>query len=119
MSRSGKRVTLGFLAIVIIGFIAGVRIAHPHEGLSNGLGSAQSGLVLYRTGEVKAVGSKVIVDFSGSHPKPVLAVITGNQKSSITVQTGSKLEEVSPNQIKGRLLVMVPFLGQLLNVIGL
>lgn len=116
---SGRQVALALLVILVGGYALGIRIAHPHGGLSNGLGSAQSGIVLYKSSNESVTGSKVIVSFSSPHVSPVLAVVVGNQKNSIAIQTGTKLEAVQPNQIKGRLLVVVPFLGVILNTVGL
>lgn len=112
---------VAFVAIVILvgGYALGFRFGHPHDGLSNGLGSAQSGVVLYRVGNESTVGSKVIVSFSKPHQTPVLAVIAGNQKDSIAIQTGTKLESIKANQIQGRLLIVIPFIGAVLNIVGL
>jgi hypothetical protein len=118
MRSSNKKVALFVIAAILLFYVLGIRVVHPKGGLSNGLGSAASGLVLYKTGTESVIGTKVIVDFSKPHESPILAAIASNQKASITVQTGSKLEEVQTNQIRGRLLVMVPFLGELFTLIG-
>ena len=93
-------------------------MAHPQDGLHNGLGTANSGLVIYKIGDESIVGSKVLVDFPAPHNSPELVYISGNENSTVTVQTGNKLEKINRSQIRGHLVAMVPFLGDLLNVFG-
>ncbi|MEI7540593.1 MAG: hypothetical protein WCJ89_03850 [Actinomycetes bacterium] len=115
----GKLVSLLALVIVISSYALGVRISHPHDGLSNGLGSAQSGLVLFKINSDSTAGSKVIVEFDKPHATPVLGVIAGNEKNFVTLQTGTKLEAVKLSQIRGHLLLVIPFLGSVVNLFGL
>ena len=114
-----KKVIAGILAVVLIGFSLGIRIAHPQGGLKNGLGSAESGLVIYKKSEITTAGTKVIVQFDKPQKSPILAVISANTQDAVVVQTGTKLENIKVTQIKGELLVMVPFLGSVLGLIGL
>ena len=119
MKITRLRLLIGLAFIVVLGGILGIRVSHPHGGLSNGLGSASSGIVLYEKGSSTNAGTKVIIGFSKPHVTPVLGVITGNQKASVIVQTGKSLENIQASQIQGRLLLVIPFLGSILNVIGL
>ena len=114
-----KNFLFALIVFVVLFYAVGLRIAHPHGGLSNALGSAQSGLVIYSTNTGTQSGSKVIINFPKNHQSPILGVIQGNEKGALTVQTGSKVELISKSQIRGRFLVMVPFLGIFLNSIGI
>jgi hypothetical protein len=107
------------VAILILAYLGGIRVAHPHSGLKNSLGSAESGLVIYKTGSNFAKGSKVIVKTQESSNSPVLAFVIAVNKDSYDIQSDASIVRVEKNQAQGKLLLMVPFLGSFFGLIGL
>ena len=117
--RISKRAILIALAVLVALFFSGFRVAHPKDGLSNALGSANSVLGIYRTSSNFEVGTKVIVNLDASSKSPVLAVIRAKTPTTMDIQAGPKLVRVKTAQVYGKLLAVVPFLGSVLGVIGL
>jgi hypothetical protein len=60
-----------------------------------------------------------MIGFSKPHPTPILGVVTGNQSEYVIVQTGKSLEKIKATQIQGQFVLVIPFLGSILNAIGL
>lgn len=109
----------GILVVLAILFAAGIRIAHPHDGLKNALGSAQSGLVIYQKNPALTLQEKVIVKIEDPAKSPILAFVSANNGKTIQVQSGAVGFTVQPSQVYGKLILVIPFLGSILNVIGL
>ena len=109
----------GVLVFVAILFAAGIRIAHPHDGLKNALGSAQSGLVVYQKNPSLTLQEKVIVKIEDPAKSPILAFVSANDGKTLQVQSGAAAITVQPSQVYGKLILVIPFLGSVLNVIGL
>lgn len=117
-SRGSKWVAGGVAALIIL-FVFGVRIGHPSDGLKNALGSAQSGLVVYQTKPALVVKEKVLVHVPDSTKDPLLAFISANNGSTIDVQSGNAAFSVKPDQVYGKLILVIPFLGSIFGVVGL
>jgi hypothetical protein len=106
-----------FVATIIL-IVGGVRVVHPHDGLSNALGSASSGISIYRTGTTFNVGAKVIFSTSPKS-KFYLGIVRSYVKSNYQIQMGSKFYTAPENLVHGSLLAVVPFIGYPLGWIGL
>lgn len=109
----------GALVLLAILFAAGIRVAHPHDGLKNALGSAESGLVVYQKNPSLTVQEKVIVKFEAPAKSPILALVSANDGKTLQVQSGAAAITVQPSQVYGKLILVIPFIGSVLNVIGL
>lgn len=107
------------VVVVILTFLGGLRISHPHSGLKNSLGSAESGLVVYKTGSDFTKGQKVIVKTEEDAKSPVLAFVIAVNKDSYDIQSDASIVRVAKDQVQGKLLLMVPFLGTFFGLIGL
>lgn len=94
-------------------------MAHPKDGLSNALGSANSVLSIYRSSSNFEVGTKVIARLDAPGKSPVLAVIRAKSETSMDIQAGTKLVRVNTAQVYGKLIAVVPFVGSILGVFGL
>jgi hypothetical protein len=119
MNNRIYKITGGILLAVILLFAVGFRWGHPKDGLSNALGSANSGIVVYHKGSSISVGSKVISGVSAPAKGPVIAVVTAVSGDNVEIQTGKKLIRVKKTEISGKLLVVVPFVGAVLSIVGL
>lgn len=118
MSTNTKRATavLGVLALL---FVLGIRVGHPHSGLSTALGSASSSLVIYKTSNELAVGEKIFGGSSDPKLSPVLGEVADVSSDFYTVKNGKFLEQVTKKEARGKMLVVIPFFGYLFNVVGL
>jgi hypothetical protein len=111
---------IGAVALVLfILFAFGLRLGHPHDGLKNALGSAQSGIVLYKKGADLSTGAKVMVNMDAPAKSPIIAFIVKTNGESVDIQSGANVETVKSSQIYGKLIAVIPFIGQVLSVIGL
>jgi hypothetical protein len=113
-----KRIGAVALVLVIL-FAFGLRLGHPHDGLKNALGSAQSGIVLYKKGADLSTGAKVMVNMDAPAKSPIIAFIVKTNGESVDIQSGANVETVKSSQIYGKLIAVIPFIGQVLSVIGL
>jgi hypothetical protein len=112
------KVVAALLALFLLGVVSGVRVAHPYAGLSNALGSAKSGIVIYKKTGVVAIGAKIIVSTPDSSHSS-LGIVTNQTAGKIQVQVGTSSIRVNAKQVHGTLIAVVPFLGYLLSWIGL
>ena len=111
---------LGAIALVlVILFAFGLRLGHPQDGLKNALGSAQSGIVLYKKGADLTTGAKVMVNMDAPAKSPIIAFIVKSNGDSVDIQSGANVETVKSSQIYGKLIAVIPFIGQILGVVGL
>jgi hypothetical protein len=118
MKISRNSVVIVAVVIVLL-FVAGIRVSHPHDGLSNALGSAKSGLVIYKKGSNVTEGSKVLITMKAPAKSPLLALVKGSSGDSVDIQYTQKLERVNKSQVYGKLIAVVPFLGSVLSFVGL
>lgn len=118
MLNSRVKIIGAVIAAAVILIVGGVRVAHPRDGLSNALGSASSGISIYRTGSAFNVGAKVIFSTS-PQSKFYLGVVRSYVKANYQIQMGSKLYTAPENLVHGSLLAVVPFIGYPLGWIGL
>jgi len=118
LKRIKKPLAIGLVLLIIL-YVLGIRWGHPKDGLSNALGSAKSGLVIYHKVSNVPVGTKVITAVDAPNKGPVLAVVASISGDKIDVQTGAKMIRVSKNQISGKLLLVIPFIGSVISVVGL
>ena len=119
MSSSAKKITFSLVAILALLFALGFRVGHPQDGLKNALGSAKSGLVVYKNKPSFTVGSKVLVRLDPPAPSPLLAIVMGNKEGSVEIQAGTTIQVVKSNQVYGTLIGVIPFLGAILSFVGL
>ena len=105
--------------IIIVAFAFGIRVSHPHSGLKNALGSASSGIVVYKKANEFAVGNKVLVTTKDETASPVLAIVRGVDKDKLEIQSGIATDTIDTNDAYGKLIVMVPFVGTIAQVLGL
>jgi len=119
MKSRGAKWSVGVLLALVVLFALGIRVGHPHDGLKNALGSAQSGLVIYQTKPALVVKEKVLVHVQDSAKDPVLAFVAANNGKTIDVQSGAAAFTVQSSQVLGKLILVVPFLGSILGAVGL
>ena len=113
-----KKFAILFSILILSAAAFDLRISHPHSGLRNALGSASSGIVVYKQTNQIEVGDKVVVKIESVDQSPVLAIVRSVSKTKIEIQSSSKNEVVNKNATYGKLVLMIPFLGTLFQVLG-
>jgi hypothetical protein len=96
----------------------GFGVAHPESGLKSAAGSATSSLAIMRTGHNATVGDTVIANSSIAGKSPVLAIVASVSEDGYTLNTDAGLLVVEKADVHGRLVLVVPFIGIMLNWIG-
>jgi hypothetical protein len=117
MLRSKK--TLIVLASIALLYLLGFRLEHPHSGFKSAVGSASSSIVITQKSDSYSIGQKVVAASQSKELSPVLGQVTAVNGSTYSVTNGVYLETVEGKQIAGKMIVVLPFFGYLLNVVGL
>ena len=50
---------------------------------------------------------------------PIIAFIVKTNGDSVDIQSGANVETVKSSQVYGKLIAVIPFIGQILGVVGL
>lgn len=109
---------LAIIGLVLVLFFAlGFRIAHPQGGLQSVMGSAKSSLVIYKHGGQAITGDKVLVPVKEQGIQ--LGVVKSAKAGTADVDTGATFVRVKQNEIKGKLVAVIPFFGIPLSWVGL
>jgi hypothetical protein len=119
MLKSGRNRIFLVLLIIVALFASGFRLGHPQDGLKNALGSAKSGIVFYKTGADLKAGAKVMVKLDSPAASPVLAMIVSSDANGVQIQTGANPITVKSDQVYGKLIAVIPYIGFILSLIGL
>ena len=117
-SSTRNRIATALLLIVVL-FASGLRLGHPQDGLKNALGSAKSGVILYKTGADFKVGAKAMVKMIDPNPSPIIAFIVSTEGDNVQIQSGTEVVTVKKEQVYGKLIAVIPFIGSILSVVGL
>ena len=96
----------------------GFGVAHPESGLKSAAGSATSSLAIMRTGHNATAGDTVIANSSIAGKSPVLAIVASVSQDGYALSTDAGLLVVEKTDVQGRLVLVVPFIGIVLNWIG-
>ena len=107
--------------VLVLGLLAGfgIRVGHPQSGLSTALGSASSSVVIYKSTKNLGVGAKFFGENDVKDISPFLGEVTEVGKDFYTVKNGKFLERVTKKQTRGKMIVVIPFFGYPLSVVGL
>jgi hypothetical protein len=112
-----KTKLIAIAAIFVVLFALGFRVIHPENGLQSAMGSAKSSVVIYKSSSNYAVGHKVVVEVAGQGKQT--GIVKSASDGSVDVDTLVAFVRVKNEDVIGKLVVVVPFFGTLLNVIGL
>jgi hypothetical protein len=112
-----KTKLIALAAIIVVLFALGFRIVHPENGLSSAMGSAKSSVVLFKSAGEYAVGSKVVVEVAGQGKQS--GIVKAATKDSVDVDTRAAFVRVKQEDVLGKLIVVIPFFGTILGIVGL
>jgi len=119
MFSSLRNRIIAVVLLFVIFFGLGFRLGHPQDGLKNALGSAKSGVVVYKTGADFKPGAKAMVKISEPNPSPIIAFIVSTDGDNVKIQSGTDVITVKKEQVYGKLIAVIPFIGTILSAIGL
>ena len=119
MFSSTRNRIVALVLLIVVFFGLGFRLGHPQDGLKNALGSAKSGIVLYKTGADFKTGAKAMVRINAPNPSPIIAFIVSAEGESVQIQSGTEVVTVKKEQVYGKLIAVIPFIGTILSVVGL
>lgn len=108
-----------FVIVLALLFALGFRVGHPQAGLTNALGSAKSSLVVYQKSDNYSAGQKVLAKSGDKSLSPFLGQIAAATGDRYDVGNGQFTEQVSANEISGKLLFVIPFFGTIFGWVGL
>jgi hypothetical protein len=111
-----KKVIAAAVAILVL-FVLGFRAGHPQDGLTSAMGSAQSSVVIYKHSSDYTVGQKVVVIVAGRGLET--GIVKSVTKETVDVDTKSAFVRVKQVDVRGKLIVVIPFFGIIFNAIGL
>ena len=107
------------VAIVVALLALGFRFEHPASGFKTALGSPSSSVVITKKADAYSVGDKVVVKSASKELSPLLGQVTAVTDGSYSITNGVFLETINSENVKGKMIVVLPFLGYLLGVVGL
>ena len=117
MRKKPMQIITAVVLLVFILFVAGIRVAHPQLGLQSSLGSAKTTLVIYKSTSAVDKDSKVVVKVNDGQTGTGIVRATSNENVDVNLNT--KFERIPNEDIKGKLILVIPFIGVILGVIGL
>ncbi len=112
-----KTKLIAVAAILVVLITLGFRVVHPARGLQSAMGSAKSSIVIYKHSSSYAVGHKVVVEVAGQGKQT--GIVKSASDGSVDVDTLSAFVRVKNEDVVGKLVVVVPFFGTILNIVGL
>lgn len=112
-----KTKLIALAAIFVVLFALGFRVIHPENGLQSAMGSAKSSIVLYKSSSNYAVGHKVIVEVAGQGKQT--GIVKSASDGSVDVDTLVAFVRVKNEDVLGKLIIVLPFFGTILGLVGL
>jgi len=113
-----KKPLAAFLVLALILFLFGFRLTHPQDGLSNALGSAKSSIAIVKKSSVYKSGDKIVAQPQVGK-SPVLGIIASAEGGSLELILENSVARTTPEKVSGKLVLVIPFVGYLLSVVGL
>jgi LysM repeat protein len=107
------------VAVLVLALALGFRLEHPASGFKTALGSPSSSVVITKKADTYSVGDKVVVKSASDELSPLLGQVTAITGEQYSVTNGVFLETISSENVKGKMIVVLPFLGYLLEIVGL
>ena len=105
------------LVLVAVG-PAGLKFAHPVAGASTALGQADSSIAVVKSQIKYQVGDSVISDLPNNQPSPVIAIVAAVSDQAILLSTDSGYTQIRTELLHGKIVAILPFIGQIANLIS-
>lgn len=120
-----KRNLIITAVVVAVLFAFGIRLTHPSDGLTSAMGTAQSGIVVYKGADEFKKGDKIVfqVKDSAFPDRVYLGIVMTSDAAGVGVDAKNIITQINPedvkSSIKGKMIVIVPFFGKILSLVGL
>jgi hypothetical protein len=114
---SGSVSTMAVIAFVLFGVI-GLQFAHPGAGVGTSMGAANTSVVLIKPDAELVVGKSVLTDIPTSNENPTVAVVAAVNEKAILLATDTGYAQVRPELVRGKVVMLLPFLGAVANLVG-
>ena len=108
--------TISILIFLVMVNLLGLKFIHPKSGLSNMLGDANTSIALYRLNGGFQKGDLVVAYTGDAKLDPAIARVSNTTENEVDIQSGNQIQRVARDNVKGKLLVVFPFLGHLYNL---
>ena len=109
-----------FSAVAALAFVlivpVGLKFAHPASGATSAIGAISNSLVVVKQDENLTVGESVVVDLAGDKPSPVVAIVAAVSDQAVLLSTDTGYVQVRKEQLHGKVVAVLPFLGQIANL---
>ncbi|MFM1865104.1 MAG: hypothetical protein RL677_884 [Actinomycetota bacterium] len=107
--------SIGAIALLVFGlrWSALLYFEHPQSGLTTGLGSANTAIVAVSPNADIEPSSTIIAEIDG---KKILVAVTQVSADKYLVYTGQSPAVVDANDVVGRALFVIPFIGNLMGI---
>ena len=102
---------LAFVLIVPVG----LKFTHPATGAGTALGEVNSSILVVKKDANLAVGNSVVVDLAGDKESPTVAIVAAVSDSALLLSTESGYEQVRLEQLHGKVVAVLPFIGEIAN----
>lgn len=103
------------LCVAMLGPV-GLRFSHPVSGAGSALGSANSSLVVVKQIQNYSIGDSVVSDLISPKPSPVVAIIAQINDRAILLSTETGYVQIRPELLHGKVVAVLPFIGQIANL---
>ena len=114
---SGSVSTMAVIAFVLFGVI-GLQFAHPGAGLGTSMGSANTSVVLINPNAELVVGKSVLTDLPNTNENPTVAMVAAVNEKAILLATDTGYAQVRPELVRGKVVMLLPFIGAIANLVG-
>ena len=114
---SGSVSTMAVIAFVLFGVI-GLQFAHPGAGLGTSMGSANTSVVLINPNAELVVGKSVLTDLPNTNENPTIAMVAAVNEKAILLATDTGYAQVRPELVRGKVVMLLPFIGAIANLVG-
>lgn len=114
---TGSVSTVAVIAFVLFGVI-GLQFAHPGAGLGTSMGAANTSVVLINPDAELVVGKSVLTDIPTSNENPTVAVVAAVNEKAILLATDTGYAQVRPELVRGKVVMLLPFIGAVANLVG-
>jgi hypothetical protein len=114
---SGSVSTVAVIAFVLFG-VLGLQFAHPAAGLGTSMGAANTSVVLIKPDAELVVGKSVLTDLPNTNENPTVAVVAAVNEKAVLLATDSGYAQVRPEFVRGKVVMLLPFLGAVANLVG-
>ena len=115
-----KKILVSLIVLLLFSFLGnqlGLRFIHPQSGLRNMLGDATSSVALYRLNGGFQKGDLVVAYTGDATLDPTIARVSNTTETEVDIQSSAQIQRIARENVKGKLLVIFPFVGHIVKLL--